>query len=473
MAWGQRGLDQAWLRRLEANDPTFTSLTILSSRRLQPADWLRLSQSLTGNRVLRELSCSGHSFGNDLGAIDALCDAIAKHPALEHLAVGDRSFGSDVNVFDRLVTKLSTNNRVLKKLLLDGKSISAEAASALANAIVSQQQALGGEGLHTLDLSSNSALTDSGIQNLSDAFLESSGPVSLRKLGLAGCDLSANSGAHIAKWLGNSNLCLLEELDISDNPLGADGVLAIFQSLQSNRSLRVVNVAGTVSIPDDSFELWTALSDALKIHPSIHTLTLNSNPTISAASMNALAAGLFESKSLRILRMANCAIEDAGIARLVGNPPADDTWSLDFLDLSRNKITGSGFVDCVHFASSRIKRVDLSCNVLSDTFASAVSSVQEGWATPGAALEYLALSGSSIRHDAFNAFVDHLVNRAPQCFSGLKAFEIGDTRDGEETEAFAKQVDTLAQHRPNLDILWRTSQFTSENNGMNGMPSMN
>ena len=56
MAWGTAPSSLDWTKRLNSNDPTFTTLFVMKFRKLNDQDWQDVCESLKSNTNLKALS---------------------------------------------------------------------------------------------------------------------------------------------------------------------------------------------------------------------------------------------------------------------------------------------------------------------------------------------------------------------------------------------------------------------------------
>ena len=75
--------------------------------------------------------------------------------------------------------------------------------------------------------------------------------------------------------------------------------------------------------------------------PKLEELVVSANP-IGNQGMAALAAPLRKLPALKVLRLSNCEIDDEGVASLVAGLGKDDFKALKELWLGYNKITDAG-----------------------------------------------------------------------------------------------------------------------------------
>jgi hypothetical protein len=256
MAWGRgapAGVDDL-CARLQRNDATLTSLTLLAGRRFGPPEVSSLAAALRDNTTLTEL-CAVRPLAPD-GAAE-LAAALQRNATLRRLCVGDAAFGDDG------VAALAPGTRRLQRLELERKGLTPIGAAALAAAMSDGE-------LEELSVARNDALGDDGTA----ALLAAGAGRGLQTLDAGGCGLTARAGAALAPLLAVA--VQLRALVLSGNALGPEG--APLPRPQS----RLMSHA-CASIP---------------------------------AGCAALAAGLAAARSLRELELNDCGAGDDGAAAL-------------------------------------------------------------------------------------------------------------------------------------------------------------
>ena len=88
----------------------------------------------------------------------------------------------------------------------------------------------------------------------------------------------------------------LKKLDLSSNPIGAKGAMALAKLLHSNKSLQEVNICFCNISSDEAYHLAQALCE----NSSLRKLNLSCNP-IGREGDNSLAAMLHTNTSLHML----------------------------------------------------------------------------------------------------------------------------------------------------------------------------
>ncbi|KAK3827669.1 MAG: hypothetical protein J3Q66DRAFT_382609 [Benniella sp.] len=107
MAWeGENGVD-SWVKRLRENDPSFTSLHILSFCRVTLSGLGQVFDALKTNTTLQELYASGHAF--DEAAAKILASTLEQNTTLERLNIGSDQLGvEDKILWDDDMESLNT-----------------------------------------------------------------------------------------------------------------------------------------------------------------------------------------------------------------------------------------------------------------------------------------------------------------------------------------------------------------------------
>jgi Ran GTPase-activating protein (RanGAP) involved in mRNA processing and transport len=273
MAWGRgapAGVDDL-CARLQRNDATLTSLTLLAGRRFGPPEVSSLAAALRDNTTLTEL-CAVRPLAPD-GAAE-LAAALQRNATLRRLCVGDAAFGDDG------VAALAPGTRRLQRLELERKGLTPIGAAALAAAMSDGE-------LEELSVARNDALGDDGTA----ALLAAGAGRGLQSLDAGGCGLTPRAGAALAPLLATA--AQLRALVLSDNALGPEGASRPYRARDARP-----------------------------------TCLTHVSPTGCAA----LAAGLAAARSLRELELNDCGAGDDGAAALGNALPGS---SLARLSLAR------------------------------------------------------------------------------------------------------------------------------------------
>lgn len=444
MAWG--GNDNAvqkWIKRLEDNDLTFTSLHILSFRHVSAADLANLFTALGRNSTLKHLYCSGQPL--DSAAIECLSEALALNDTLESLNVGTTRFGSDETLFRAFCDGLAVNEGV-RKLDLDNKGLKSESVEILADCLQKNKV------IETVVLSRN-GLDNGSIEVLMNALGQVKGN-HLRQLDLSMNEISKFGAQAIAEFIAVAEN--IEELDVSDNPLGPGGG-ALVKGLKHNKSLRSLKLSGTgqeledfnldqpkveSTSPSDGDLILEALSS---IHPSNTTLQLIwlDGVGISDKGLSTFARAISGGSSIKELRMRRNNIQDIGaieFAQALQQGTANLTKlelgensisvrgfqellacpNVQFLGLFNNKVNGFG--DVAFTSCPSVSTVDIGCNGISTAdFSVICEALKDGFAP---ALKMLEMGGNVNNED-------------------------------EDLELWEKMATSVSELRPNLDIAWK------------------
>uniref|UniRef100_K1QC77 DUF4590 domain-containing protein n=1 Tax=Magallana gigas TaxID=29159 RepID=K1QC77_MAGGI len=107
--------------------------------------------------------------------------------------------------------------------------------------------------------------------------------------------------------------CQLLELDLGDTAIGDEGVEHVSTLLESNTSLKTLNLNGNTKI---TVAGWKRLGKALKKNTTLHTLTLDFNK-IGDDGIAGLVSGLKDNQTLKVLELEEGSISDEGGRKLV------------------------------------------------------------------------------------------------------------------------------------------------------------
>ncbi|KAG9067856.1 T-complex-associated testis-expressed protein 1 [Linnemannia hyalina] len=375
MAWGGGNTNSVdgWCKRLRSNDTTFTSLHILSFRRVTTAELGLLFDAISENTTLKELYASGHSL--DAAAAKKLATALELNSTLERLNIGNDRMGGNEEVVKALAEGVA-KNKGLVRLDMENKGLGGHGSGddgegsvkALAEALEKNTD------LQELNLARNK-LTDQDIDVICKALANNKG---LRVL-----DLSLNSfGEHgtraIATLLAGDSTSEdgvgLREIDLSDNELTEEGGMAIGQALKSNKTLQRLRMSSSMDPPlpveegDDDKLLWDhdlaalnkplspdqeaeirsdgdaileTLSESLKHNNTLQEIWMD-YCNISSVGVTFLAEALRSNQGLTTIRMRNNRIGNRG-ARALGaalTPASSSEYNttLKNLELGSNKV---------------------------------------------------------------------------------------------------------------------------------------
>ncbi|KAG9319950.1 hypothetical protein KVV02_004702 [Mortierella alpina] len=310
MAWGGGNANNvdSWVKRLQENDASFTSLHILSFRRITSAELGQVFVAITHNSTLKEFYASGHALDQD--AAHKLATALEHNRTLERLNVGHDGLGSDEAVFKILADGLAKSQAPLR-LDLENKGLGGHDATvgALAAALEKNQA------LQELNLARNK-LTDQDIATLCQSLAQSK---SLQKLDLCLNSFGETGTRAVAELLaGQSDPHTpgLKEIDLSDNELTEEGGTAIGKALESNQQLERLRMSSCMDPPlpveedDEDKILWDH---------EVHDLTVRLTPEQEAeirsdgdTVLEAIATALKHNQTLQELWMDYCNISSIG-----------------------------------------------------------------------------------------------------------------------------------------------------------------
>ncbi|KAF9408223.1 hypothetical protein BGZ94_002389 [Podila epigama] len=403
MAWGGGNANsvEAWVKRLKENDTTFTSLHILSFRRISTTELGQVFEALAENTTLKELYASGH--GLDVAAVTQLSKSLETNTTLERLNIGHDRLGSDEEVMMILAEGLA-HNRGLVRLDLENKGLGGHEGSvrALAKALSSyssssiQQESSSTTARTLVELNlARNKLNDQDVTLLSEAL---SSHESLQKLDLCLNSFGEEGTRAVAKYLTSDHQKLLE-IDLSDNEMTEAGGKAIGEALAKNKTLERLRMSSVMDpplpveegqedfIPFDSTleelnkdlseeQVSTLRTDGDVVLEKIAASLRSSNSTLQELWMDycnispvgalALANALRENRGLVTIRMRNNSVGNRGARALgvaltpkihSGNTDASSSFSSSFnttlrsLELGENKIGVLGWYGLVGASS--------------------------------------------------------------------------------------------------------------------------
>ncbi|KAG0301609.1 Leucine-rich repeat-containing protein 34 [Dissophora globulifera] len=389
MAWGGGGGGnansvEAWEKRLLANDPTFTSLHILSFRRITSSELGRVFAALHHNTTLQELYASGHPLDsaddNNNTAAKTLALALEHNRTLKRLNVGHDQLGSN-EVLCKILAEGLRKNMGLERLDLENKGLGGRDEQGTSNSSLRWlAEALAGNqgALKEVNIARNK-LTDRDMAVVCEALAVSSGSPhgTLQKLDLSLNAFGEAGTRSIAELLARQVQGGLTEIDLSDNEITEEGGRAIGRALETNTSLQRLRMSACMDPPlpvepgsdedkirwDDTVQVLNRAltqdqileirTDGDAVLESIAQSLGSSNQTlqelwmddcnISSVGATYLADALRHNRGLVTVRMRNNQIGNRG-ARALGaalcNTGAVDTHNttLKNLELGSNKV---------------------------------------------------------------------------------------------------------------------------------------
>ncbi|GMF55816.1 unnamed protein product [Phytophthora fragariaefolia] len=159
----------------------------------------------------------------------------------------------------------------------------------------------------------------------------------LRRLNLNGNPLGSVGGHAIAALLASSS-CPLQEIDVGNTELNVSNLIAIAQSLRTNRSLKALNLDNLVvrSMEEEAIQY---IGKALQVNTVLTNLSLAKHQ-MSDHGAQVLAERLLDNRSLRRLVLRANRIGSTGASALAAMMLRHPT--LAEFDLSANRIGDAG-----------------------------------------------------------------------------------------------------------------------------------
>ncbi|KAF9343473.1 T-complex-associated testis-expressed protein 1, partial [Mortierella sp. AD094] len=315
MAWGGGNANsvESWVKRLRENDSSFTSLHILSFRRITSSELGQVFEALASNTTLKEFYASGHSFDETAAKILAL--ALEKNSTLERLNIGNDHLGGNEGVVKVLSEGLSKNKGLIR-LDLENKGFGGRSETSvkyLAEALEKN------EALQELVLARNK-LTDQDIEALCKSLSHGKNKT-LQKLDLCLNSFEESGTKSIASLLASQNQIDgsaggLNEIDLSDNEITEEGGRDIGQALETNKTLQRLRMS---SCMDPPLPVEEGAEDMIQWDDDIHLL--NKNLTSEQEQeirmdgdsvLETIAAALKVNNTLQELWMDYCNISSIG-----------------------------------------------------------------------------------------------------------------------------------------------------------------
>ena len=194
--------------------------------------------------------------------------------------------------------------------------------------------------LEELDLSNNS-LGHSNIFSFVESIHENT--PELKKLNLSGCGLKE---FHLHSHL-HSHFWELEELNLSNNPLGDSNISSSLESFHENTpELKKLNLSGCGL---KQFHLHSRFWE-------LEELNLSNNPLDDSNISSSLESILLRVCRLRKLNLSGCGLKQSHLDSCF--------WNLEELDLSNNPLGDSNissFFESIHENTPELKKLNLSC----------------------------------------------------------------------------------------------------------------
>ncbi|KAI1314832.1 T-complex-associated testis-expressed protein 1 [Mortierella claussenii] len=381
MAWGGGNTNsvESWVKRLRDNDPSFTSLHILSFRRVTSSELSQIFDALAQNSTLKEFYASGHSF--DEMTAKSLASALEHNTTLERLNIGNDHLGNNEAVV-KIISDGLAENRGLIRLDLENKGFGGHHETSvqyLADALDKNTT------LQELNLARNK-LTDQDIEVLCKTLSQSN--KTLQKLDLCLNSFTELGTRSVAALLASQNQAEqggLTEIDLSDNEVTEEGGRAIGQALESNQVLQRLRMSSCMDPPlpveeddgdkiqwDDDIQLLNkqltseqeqeirtdgdnvleTIAQSLRANSTLQELWMD-YCNISSIGASLLADALRHNQGLTTIRMRNNRIGNRGARALgasltpstsyaqglsTGSPSPSHNTTLRNLELGSNKV---------------------------------------------------------------------------------------------------------------------------------------
>ena len=208
--------------------------------------------------------------------------------------------------------------------------------------------------IENLDLSSNSIKTE-GFKYLINGL---KGNIVLKYLNVSNNEID-EKGMYYLK--DNLDECKVEILDVSSNPIGNEGCIALGKCLGSEKFNEIINV--NLSDCSVRFNGIREFFKYLKTNKKINTLILNKNNLFSKKWV--YLEDYFLNLNLRHLGLSSCSLNVSviDISKILQHHP-----TLRILDLSHNQINDASFIYFKSFPKENLSLVELdfSRNYISD-----------------------------------------------------------------------------------------------------------
>ncbi|XP_032300524.1 leucine-rich repeat-containing protein 74A isoform X3 [Coturnix japonica] len=186
--------------------------------------------------------------------------------------------------------------------------------------------------LHTLHLSGNS-FGDEAASCLADALLSN---FQVKKLDLSHNEFSEKGGHLLGQMLAVNTA--LEILDLSWNHLRRKGTMALGPGLKVNAALKILNLSWNC-IGNEGAQ---AIGDALKVNTVLIHLDISNNQ-INNEGVKKLCKGLKVNGTLRVLKMANNLLTVEGATELVGSVKKNANSVMEEINIS-NVLVNETFI---------------------------------------------------------------------------------------------------------------------------------
>jgi Ran GTPase-activating protein (RanGAP) involved in mRNA processing and transport len=419
----------------------------LSQRGLQPSDAKLVKMALLQNANLTVLKLAYNNLGD--AGVATLAKGIATHHALNLLDLGFNNMGDEgakalARGLREAAASLSNGKArgTLQTLYLAGNLIGEEGAMAIADFIRQ------GSHLQKLYMTGNRIGGD-GVKAITEAILEGE----MRRTGLSGETLaedaimngdavkpdpvrfhqslqlgdSASNYKPFGKTtilpavpiLGNSNFHDIQELFLGGTDMGRIGCHAVAKLLERSRSLRVLSLPNC-DIQDDDLAAIAASIKANKETLPLESVQLSFNK-ITHKGLEALTNALWGSSSLKQLEVDNNEIGDQGahhIAAIIPGMKALRTLDVGFNSI---KVAGLNVLMKTIAESPHLETLSVSGNAIDVNAAKAVAFAM----AYNCSLTSLHLIHCSIGNEGQRHISAGIVSNSRTALRKLTGFEMG------------------------------------------------
>ncbi len=211
----------------------------------------------------------------------------------------------------------------------------------------------------------------------------------LEYIGLANNEITANGVSTLMEVIPST---IVKDLDLSQNPLGNQGIEAVSAILGAVCPVRKINLS------DCKFNCigGSFLYNNLKRSGGLMIIICDNND-LCGPSLQDIGAMLMTNNSLSLASFNNCNLKDEGayyIADALRKCP-----KLHTLNISRNEITDEGgfrFATALSEMQVKVKNVDLSVNSLTDKSGVALADALRS----NTGLEYLNLRDNNLHNES-------------------------------------------------------------------------
>ena len=275
--------------------------------------------------------------------------------------------------------------------------------------------------LQKLDISDN-IISDNGLAAICDSL---EGNTSLQDLNISGTHLSYIEAKNVVEALQVSNV--LQKLNISNNNISDDGMLAITNWLKNTATLQVLNVSS-------NHITNTGTREFADVKSMLQNLDISSN-TIGDDGMLAISRWLRNNTTLQVLNVSNNNITSAGTKELeiiynvlqkldISNNWLSDDGALDIsnclnhisslsdLNISLNEITDEGAIQIAKAvkSNSSLLQLDISKNCIGINGLMSIIEVSNS------SLQFLKTTYNDVTKSDFTE-IQQRINRSLHCIT--------------------------------------------------------